>query len=61
MLKEKLKVICNFHLVGGGGGGGGSGVVGDIKGMNNYFLEQNIVRSVLVYVYIVLEYKKKPQ
>ena len=44
MLKEKLKVICNFHLV--GGGGGGSGVVGDIKGMNNYFLERNIVRSV---------------
>ena len=39
MLKEKLKVICNFHLGGGGGGGGGSGVVGDIKGMNNYFLE----------------------
>ena len=47
MLKEKLKVICNFHLGGGGGGGGGSGVVGDIKGMNNYFLERNIVRSVL--------------
>ena len=48
MLKAKLKVICNFHL--GGGGGGWLGVVGDIKGMNNYFLERNIVRSVLFYV-----------
>ena len=37
MLKGKLKVICNFHLA--GGGEGGSGVAGDIKGMNNYFLE----------------------
>ena len=46
MLKENMKVICKFHL----GGGGGSGVVGDVKGMNNSFLERNIVRSVLIYV-----------